>query len=415
MENILGWSFLLIILFFIFFWTKKYPHIKNFLLVAFLLRALCVIFDNHDLITLPDSTADAQTFERKARYFSNNYGLLVVKDFFRGDSLLMVRIISVFYTIFGESKMMAQSISVALGTASVYLVYLLSSITWDQKSATKAAWVVALFPSLILYSSLTLREVYIVFLLLVGLIGIARYIRNNTINSFLQVLLSFYALIFFHGAASLGGFIFLFYVLLNSIKKQLINLFDLKINILSLMTAIIASIPVVLFLTNNLSIPYMPSLYDLPTILFQSNVAIKFLDARSAYPDWFMIKNIYELIPKTILKTIYFLYSPFVWDIKTNYHMIGFFDTIPYFVLTIYLIQNKNAIWANPVARIFIIIFFVYIIIHGLGVGNFGTAIRHKSKFVVIMIVLAAPKINKFVFSVQKKIYKSVQKKTYKK
>ena len=309
MENILGWSFLLIILFFIFFWTKKYPHIKNFLLVAFLLRALCVIFDNHDLITLPDSTADAQTFERKARYFSNNYGLLVVKDFFRGGSLLMVRIISVFYTIFGESKMMAQSISVALGTASVYLVYLLSSIVWDQKSATKAAWVVALFPSLILYSSLTLREVYIVFLLLIGLIGIARYIRNNTINSFLQVLLSFYALIFFHGAASLGGLIFLSYVLLNSIKKQLINLFDLKINILSFMVAIIASIPVVLFLTNNLSIPYMPNLYDLPTILFQSNVAIKFLDARSAYPDWFMIKNIYELIPKTILKTIYFLYA----------------------------------------------------------------------------------------------------------
>ena len=111
--------------------------------------------------------------------------------------------------------MMAQSISVALGTASVYLVYLLSLMVWDHKSAKKAAWFSALFPSLILYSSLTLREVYIVFFLLIGLIGIARYIRDNSINSFLQVLLSFYVLIFFHGAASLGGLIFLFYVFLN--------------------------------------------------------------------------------------------------------------------------------------------------------------------------------------------------------
>ena len=412
MENLLGWVFLLLIFFFIFIWTKKHPHIKNFLLVAFLLRGLCVILDNYDIITLPDSTSDAETFELHARIFSNNYGLLIVTDFFTRDSLLIVRIISVFYTIFGESKMMAQSISVALGTASVYLVYLLSLMVWDHKSAKKAAWFSALFPSLILYSSLTLREVYIVFFLLIGLIGIARYIRDNSINSFLQVLLSFYVLIFFHGAASLGGFIFLFYVFLNSIKKQIIKLYDLKINILPLTLAIIVSIPMVLFLTNNLAITYMPNLYDLPSILLKSNVAIEFLDARSAYPDWLIIKNNYELIPKTILKTIYFLYSPFIWDIKTNYHMIGFFDTMPYFVLTIYLILNKNAIWANPVTRIFIIMFFVYIIIHGLGVGNFGTAIRHKSKFVVILIVLTAPKIHKFVFSIQKKIYKSFSKKS---
>jgi len=48
----------------------------------------------------------------------------------------------------------------------------------------------------------------------------------------------------------------------------------------------------------------------------------------------------------------------------------------------------------------------VYVTIHGLGVGNFGTAIRHKSKFVVILIVLAAPKIHKFILSTQKKTYK---------
>lgn len=406
MENLLGWFCLVIIFLFVFNWTIKYPHTKNFLLTAFLLRAICIILDNHNVIILPDSTADADTFERKAREFSDNYGLSIVFDIFQRDSLLMVRIISIFYTLFGESKMMAQSISVALGTTSVYLVYYLSSILWDERSANKAAWVSALFPSLILYSSITLREVYIVFFLLIALIGVAKYFKNQKITSLLQALVCFSVLIFFHGAASIGAFVFLTYVFLKLIREQFNKLQNFRINLFSILFIILISIPTILFLNNKLSIPYIPNLYDFDSILFASNVGIKHLEAESEYPSWFLINNIYELIPKTIIKAIYFLYSPFIWDIKKTYHTIGFLDSIPYFILSFYLIKNIKAIWENPITRVFLLMFIVYVMIHGLGVGNFGTAIRHKSKFVVILIVLAAPKIHKFILSTQKKTYK---------
>ena len=42
--------------------------------------------------------------------------------------------------------MMAKSISVLLGTVSVYMVYKLSLKLWDDDSAQKAAWVTVLFP-----------------------------------------------------------------------------------------------------------------------------------------------------------------------------------------------------------------------------------------------------------------------------
>lgn len=406
MEFFLGWIFLLIIFFFIFIWTKKYPQTKNFLLVAFLIRAIFVILDSHELISLPGSNADDDTFERTARKFSNNYGLLIILDFFKLDSLLIARIISVFYTIFGESKMMAQSISVAIGTASVYLVYVISTMIWDHRAAKKAAWFSALFPTLILYSCLTLREVYIVFFLLLGLISIVKFIKNQNIISLLKTLIFFYILALFHGGASFGGLVFLFYVLFTSIKKQIVNLINLKINIFIFLTILISFIPLILFLTGNLSIPYLTTIYDLDSILTKANIGILRLDANSEYPYWMIINNFYELIPKTILKAIYFLYSPFIWDIKTSFHIIGFIDGIFYLVLTIYLIKNRKAIWANPITRILIIIFLSYVIIHGLGVGNFGTAIRHRSKFVVIMIVLAAPMLHKFIFSLQKKNFK---------
>ena len=158
MDNLIGSFFLLLLFLLILLFTKKYPYSTNFLLIAFFLRTIIVILTEYDLIRLPDDTGDATKFEYTARLFSRDDGLLILKDFFKPDSFLISRIISIFYIVFGESTMVAKGISVALGTASVYLTYLLGLLLWDHNSAKKGAWIVALFPTLILYSTITLRE-----------------------------------------------------------------------------------------------------------------------------------------------------------------------------------------------------------------------------------------------------------------
>jgi hypothetical protein len=403
MENLFGWIFFLIIFSSILIYSNYNKNIKFFLLTAFLLRFLCVILDQYNLVNLPDSTIDAGYFELKALEFSRIQGLSVIFDFYIKDSLLISRIISLFYTVFGESKMIGQSISVALGTASVYLVYKICLILWDNHSAKKAAWVTALFPTLILYSSLILREVYIVFILLYSLLAITNFIRNKTYISFFKILVSFYALTFFHGASSIGLFVLLSYLMLQSMKKLLIKIYDLKINIFSFLFIIILLIPIISFLTQNLSIPYIPNEFDLEKIIYQINASIR---GGSKYPSFLYIEHKSEFFFQIILRIFYFLYSPFVWDIEKTYHIIGFFDGLLYFILTIYIIINWHAIWRNPILQIFILMFVFYMIVHAIGVGNFGTGIRHRSKFVVLLIILAAPKINTFILS-RKKIYKN--------
>ena len=44
-----------------------------------------------------------------------------------------------------------------------------------------------------------------------------------------------------------------------------------------------------------------------------------------------------------------------------------------------------------------------YIFVFGIGVGNFGTGIRHRSKFVVLFILLAAPLLKKVILSKNQK------------
>lgn len=404
MENLLGWFFLLIIFIFIFVWTIKYRYLRNLLLIAFLLRATCALFDYYDLIILPDSRNDASKFEVKAIEYSKNDGLLIIFDLFKYSTAdpIISKIISIFYTIFGHNKLMAQSISVTLGTASVYLVYHLCLMIWDYRSAKKAAWATALFPTLILYSSLILREVYIVFFLLVGLIGIVKFIKKKNITSLLQILVSFFILKFFHGPAAIGVFIFLFYFILNLIKKVFNKLYYLRINLSSVFVIVILSIPLVMLLTDNISINYLPSLFDISAIIYKSNLGIHDI---ASYPSWLTVNNNYELFTKGIIKSFYFLYSPFIWDIKTPYHLIGLLDGTLYLILTFYIIKNWHIIWTNPITRIIVLILIAYIIVYGLGVGNFGTGIRHRSKFTVLFIVLAAPKIHKFIFSTKKKLY----------
>ena len=66
---------------------------------------------------------------------------------------------------------------------------------------------------------------------------------------------------------------------------------------------------------------------------------------------------------------------------------------------------NRKAIWQDPALRIILIILFCYIIIWGVGVSNFGAGSRHRSKFVIQFILLAAPLIPRLYLS-RKKIHK---------
>ena len=403
METLFGFLSLLIIFLFILICTKKNNCIKSFLFVAFMLRSGVVLLDQFNLIQLPDSYSDALKFENIAREFSRDQGLMVVFDFFIPDSFLISRIISLFYTVFVESKMMAQCISVGFGVGSVYLVYKLSLILWDHRSAKKAAWIAVFFPSLILYSSVTLRESYIVFFLLISLIGIVKFLRTKSLNSFFLTISGFFILSLFHGPVSIGGILFISYIFLKLVQRLIINLYHFKISLISFCSIFLLSIPLFLFLQGSILIPYVSSI-DSGFSYFNLKINSNMIGTAS-YPSWLLIESKSEVFSKGLIKAFYFLYSPFIWDVKTKYHLLGLFDALLYVLLTVYLIRNWRAVWENPITRFILFLFITYVIIYGLGVGNFGTGIRHRSKFIVMLIVLAAPNLHKFVFSKKEKLY----------
>ena len=113
----------------------------------------------------------------------------------------------------------------------------------------------------------------------------------------------------------------------------------------------------------------------------------------SQFPSWTIPTDINDLIYLTPIRMTYFLYSPFPWDIKRVSHLLGLLDSILYISLSFCILRNRKILYENPKTRFLVLILFIYIVIYSFGVGNFGTSIRHRLKFIGILLALAAQKI----------------------
>ncbi len=73
------------------------------------------------------------------------------------------------YVVFGEKVIVAQMLNVALGTATVWLAYLIGRRLFGRGPALLGAGIVACFPSLIFYTGVTLSEITFTFLALLAI------------------------------------------------------------------------------------------------------------------------------------------------------------------------------------------------------------------------------------------------------
>ena len=176
------------------------------------------------------------------------------------------------------------------------------------------------------------------------------------------------------------------------------SLQNFRIHLKSLTLTIIFLTCLGLYFTNKISVPYLGT--------FSSSTDVNNLQGRTqgatrgtaAWPEWTKINSPIEMVYKAPIRSIYLVFAPFPWDVNRLRHLIGMFDAILYMYLSYLILTNIRSIWNDPVLRIFLLILLSYIFVFGIGVGNFGTGIRHRSKFVVIFILLAAPLLKRFIF-----------------
>ena len=388
MADLLGITGIILVSLFTYIIALKHPKISKILFVALGVRVFILLL-GHYFFTLPDSTDDAWVFEQKAWNWGQNDFFSVI-SFYTGPSPdFLSWLIAISYSLFGRSLLMAQSIGLLFGIGSVFLSWLLAKKLWNNYIANKVGWLVALFPSLILYSILLLREVYIVFFILVALNGVVSWVKYNNFKSFTIAIIGFTGGTFFHGAIMIGGITFLSIVGISNLKYFFKLLHKGKINF-KILTFLLAFIIISgTYLTNKIEVPYLGN--------FKSSTSIKNLSYKTflnthgdaSWPKWTIISSETDLLYKIPVRAAYFVFGPFPWDVKKTKHLIGMLDAFLYIYLVFLIISNFKFILKDPALRIILLILLSYILVFAVGVGNFGTSIRHRSKFVIMFILLA--------------------------
>ena len=131
----------------------------------------------------------------------------------------------------------------------------------------------------------------------------------------------------------------------------------------------------------------------------------------AAYPKWMEINKPVEFIYKTPIRATYFLFSPLPWDIKKIIHLIGMIDGFFYMFIIFLIFRNRKTIFKDPGLRNIAIILVFYFLVFGIGVGNFRSGLRHRAKFLIGLVLLAAPWLPKIVlFKKKSKDYSEIVK-----
>lgn len=392
-----GFLFICIICLITLLMIVRRPETRSILLTALIMRILFIII-GHYFFHLPDSKADALGYEWSAWNMGKDGFVNAITNFTGPGSQFYAWLMAIPYSIFGRNILILQSIGMFFGIATVYVAYSLSDKIWGKETAIRVGWLVALFPSSILYSVIILKEVYSTFFLLLAMVGTVKWLdQKKQIYAFLA-LISFVIAGFFHGPLFLGGLIFIFIFFIDLIKNFLNLLLKLKINLINIIYIFSAIFLFFAFFSNHIYLPYIGT--------FESSIDINRLSDNIAnrtrgdasYPEWLIVETYTELIYKSLFRVLYLLFNPFPWSIKETVHLIGVFDGIFYMILFCLIISNLKTLYRNPLSRIILIFLFFYLLIYGIGVSNFGAAIRHRSKFIIEMIILAAPFIPKIIF-----------------
>jgi hypothetical protein len=369
----------------------RYSDIFSILFVGLVVRILVISFGY--LIPLPDSGADSRSFEILAWSLAQDGFFNVFNNYPGFDSRFYGFMMAIPYSLFGRSILMLKSISLFFGMGCIFLSWSLAKKIYNESIAKNIGWIVALFPTLILYSALTMREVYISFFLLVAIYGIIGWVRTESFTSIILAMFGFICTGLFHGSMLVGGIFFLIIVLFLSFKKFLKLLRSLKVDQRSLIIIIASVIILSFFFTNKINIPKIGTFETAINISGLMNKV--FHKSDSSYPDFLKINSTIEFIYKSPIRAVYFLFSPFPWDVNKTSHIIGLIDSLLYIILVYLIFRNLKVILNDPALIITFLILACYFFIFGVGVDSFGTGIRHRSKFVIAMILLAAPLIPK--------------------
>lgn len=347
---------------------------------AYALRIIILFIDLflNEFVSIPHSGTDTELFYRLAIKASEHTPFSSETQF----ASMYGRFVGTIFYFIGPVRLWAQYLNVIVGTLLVLCIdYMCIQLRLKEKNRKKAVLLAAFLPTSIIMSSILLREIIPTLLVALSLSAFVRwYQRGKTAPLASSFLFLFLASAFHSGVIGLA-FGYFFLVAFYDHKRRKLQ-FSLK-SVASFIIVISGSTFVFLVFGD--------------TILYKFNKVEEVNDllgelnnrGGSAYLTGLQINSPLQFILYAPIRAFYFLFSPLPMNWRGFSDLFTFFlDSTFYLYASYLLIKNfKQAIQHKLLAGIAISLLAASLIF-GAGVGNAGTAMRHRQKLSPFFIIL---------------------------
>ena len=249
----------------------------------------------------------------------------------------------------------------SLGFHNTFLYIVLFFILYKKKVFTRfSVWFYLLFPSLALYTGLSLRETLILFFMVLAVV----YARESKIFKSIICMVPIY-LIKFQNFYIVGPIVLLYFIF-NVAKKGMSLTKALTVGVIALIS-LLASAPIALPLVNKFRVAM-------------------FVEDGGDPNDIELISGVSDFVYQGLTSGFYFLSKPLPWEAASALQLIQSFENL--FILGVLFLVTRQAWRKSPDRLAFWLLFMVLAMsVYGLVVENYGTAVRYRYTFVVIYVL----------------------------
>lgn len=292
------------------------------------------------------------------------------------------------WMIFGESYFLIRGINAFLSFLTLVIFYDLSRKLFSSDIAEKLLVAAVFFPALIRFSGLfaSREAISVLFLVLISYLAYRLY-STQKMRYLLGALASLVVASILHTGFFVYGIILVGAILFVKFRKGR--------KAFMLIPAFVVTIAIgVWMFTNGIGTEKLSSADG--TVDASKIVALQdgsTASGRAAYMTEASPTGITESIASLPVRLVHFMYAPFPWMVRGVLDVVGFLDAISYVALTWYILKaRKRRMFNDPNKQFFSAMTIALVVtISGFAIGtsNYGTALRHRAKFVLPMVVLA--------------------------
>ena len=345
--------------------VKKSKNKTIFMILTFgLLIRLAALWYDQSVALLPFNTGDSYKFHELAVETAEALPDVLLEHFTGFYS----QVLGVVYYFFGPYRFFGQYLNVVFVVlAATKLIDIAELLKIKDKNTILMIFLWLFMPIPFLMGYALIREGSMYYLIVLGVYHFLKWFEKyNPIYIVLTILPIYIASLYHEGALYILPamiYAFLFY----DKKKEKINF-----NFTNIMFLIVAVIGAIIIVTQNAD-----------SFIDKTNAET---GGGSTYLAALEINNPIEFIMYAPIKGFYLLYSPMPWLIRGGLDILTFvFDTCLWGYATYNILRNFRKI--DTKYKMLFLAIFVAGMVYGMGTHNTGTAMRHRNKFMSLMLI----------------------------